>query len=66
MPDLEKKLYQLAENEDMEYNANFRLFLTSMPCSYFPIFILQNSAKITNEPPKGLKANVQKTYDNLT
>ena len=40
MPDLEKKLYQLSESEDEEYNTEFRLFLTSMPCDYFPIFIL--------------------------
>ena len=33
-----------------------------MPANYFPITILQNSVKLTNEPPKGIKANMLKTY----
>ena len=32
-----------------------------MPCSYFPVGVLQNSIKITNEPPKGLKQNMVKS-----
>lgn len=33
-----------------------------MPCDYFPITILQNGVKLTNEPPKGIKANLLKNY----
>merc|ERR1719446_977137 len=63
MPALEVELYKLNEQTDLDgINPEFRLFLTSMPASYFPVFILQNSAKLTNEPPKGLKANLMKTY----
>lgn len=43
-------------------HPEFRLFLTSMPCSYFPITTLQNGVKLTNEPPKGIKANMLKVF----
>jgi dynein heavy chain len=40
--------------------------MTSTPCDYFPVSILQNSMKLTNEPPKGIKNNLYKTFNELT
>lgn len=63
MPSLEKIVMSFAEN--YTDNQNFRLFLTSMPADYFPVPILQNGSKLTLEPPRGLKANLKKSYTDL-
>ncbi len=57
MPVLEKEVLEIAEGRS-GIDPNFRLFLTSMNVPYFPVSVLQNGIKITNEPPKGLKANM--------
>ncbi|XP_069500104.1 dynein axonemal heavy chain 1 [Ambystoma mexicanum] len=63
MPSLER----LIETIDADkVHRDFRLWLTSLPSNLFPVSILQNSSKMTLEPPRGVKANLQKTYLSLS
>lgn len=64
MPHLEKRVLSLPDVEEM--HPDFRLFLTSMPCDFFSKSVIQNSIKLTTEPPRGIKANMKRSFAELT
>jgi len=60
LPRLDKLLEELRESDSC--SEDFRLWLTTMPTPKFPGTILQSALKLTQEPPKGLKANMTRSY----
>ena len=65
MLSMENMVKDMQEKPD-DIHEDFRLFLSSMPAKHFPVAVLQNSVKVTNEPPKGLRANLRRAFAEIT
>ncbi|GKT15873.1 Dynein axonemal heavy chain 7, partial [Aduncisulcus paluster] len=63
LPELEKICLKLPTNTRV--HKDFRLWITSMPSKKFPVSILQTAVKITNEPPRGLRANTLRAISSV-
>jgi len=59
MPKLDKMLDQ---QDVRKIHKEYRLWLTSYPSAQFPVAILQNGLKMTNEAPKGLRSNLTGSF----
>lgn len=62
MGELAEMCQAFAQGGSSTIHNAFRLWLTSYPSEDFPVSILQNSVKLTNEPPNGIRANLMRSY----
>ncbi|KAM9542404.1 LOW QUALITY PROTEIN: dynein axonemal heavy chain 1-like [Guaruba guarouba] len=63
MPSLERLMEGINPSQ---VHQDFCLWLTSLLSNHFPVSILQNSFKMTMEPPCGVKANLLKSYTSFS
>ncbi|KNC97013.1 uncharacterized protein SPPG_09508 [Spizellomyces punctatus DAOM BR117] len=63
---LESIVKEFSSTDATDIHENFRMFLSSMPSKVFPIAVLQDGVKVTNEPPKGLRANLARSFADVS
>merc|ERR1719160_491082 len=59
MPELERIFEQMVPES---VHKEFRLWLTAAPSTAIPRQVLQRAVKMTNAAPKGIRANLYRTY----
>lgn len=64
------KLEEIVEANAMNAHDDYRLFISAEPPAslevhVIPQGILENSIKVTNEPPTGMHANLHAALDNF-
>lgn len=64
MSELERQVAALQGNQS-DVHPEFRLWITSTPAPFFPVYVLQYSIKLTNEAPTGLKANMIRCFNEI-
>jgi len=52
-------------NPEANIHPEFRLWITCEANPKFPLSLLQKTLKVTNEPPLGLKAGLNKTFSTV-
>ena len=65
MGELESLVDDIQSRPKDKIHEDFKLFLTSMPVGYFPVAVLQNSLKLTTEPPRGIKSNFIRSLNTI-
>ena len=64
LPFMTELVHVLCSAKDV--HEGFRLWITTEPTDFFPISLLQIAIKLTNEPPRGVKAGLRRTYTGLS
>jgi len=62
---MEEVLVYINPNAETPVHDEFRLWITCEPNPKFPLALLQRTIKVTNEPPKGVKAGLFKTFTTM-
>uniref|UniRef100_A0A8C3K8B9 Dynein axonemal heavy chain 1 n=1 Tax=Calidris pygmaea TaxID=425635 RepID=A0A8C3K8B9_9CHAR len=65
MPSLERLVEGIDPNKVSCFTEHLSIPSTGSP-NHFPVSILQNGSKMTIEPPRGVKANLLKSYVNFS
>jgi dynein heavy chain len=60
--DFMAKMEEILNPKNTVQHEDFRLWVTCEPHPEFPLGLLQMGIKVTNEPPKGLKAGMFRTF----
>lgn len=63
--DFMAKMEDILNPKNVEPHEDFRLWITCEPHPQFPLGLLQMAIKVTNEPPKGLKAGMFRTFTTM-